>query len=330
MSPYNAETGRFDAAIVPAGQHFVRSNFAFPALGPGHRVAVGGAVAEPLLLDPRTLAATRSLIVTLECAGNGRTGMAPLPTGEPWGAGAVGTAVWSGVPLADVLARAVPRDDAIEVLVEGADRGAPDEGGAAIPFARSLPIAEALSRDVLLATEMNGSPLPLEHGAPLRLVVPRAYGMASVKWVARIEVLARPFDGHFQRARYRLIDARGAARELGPMRVKSLIVAPAAGATVPRGSARVWGWAWSGGGEVVRVELAVGGGERWVDATLEPSFGPHAWRRWSAEILVERPGRHVLRSRATDATGATQPARAEWNALGYANHAVATVMFDAR
>lgn len=152
---------------------------------------------------------------------------------------------------------------------------------------------------------------------------------AAPKQELSFSSLVRPFAGHFQTRRYRLVDERGVARDLGPMRVKSRIVAPARGAVVRCGPLPVWGWAWSGAAEVTRVEIAVGGGERWVDATLEPPFAPHAWRRWIAEIFVDRPGRHVLRARASDASGASQPHRGEWNAFGYANNEIAMVTFDA-
>jgi DMSO/TMAO reductase YedYZ molybdopterin-dependent catalytic subunit len=259
----------------------------------------------------------RSLTVTLECAGNGRTSMAPLPEGEPWGQGALGTAVWKGVPLAKVLARAGLRPDVVEVLIEGAD------GEGRKRFARSLPMSKALHPDTLLALEMNGAPLTRSHGAPVRLIVPGWYGMASVKWVSRIEALTEPFEGHYQRERYVYDLSDGRAPEpVTRMRVKSMITSPEEGTRVAPGRVVVQGMAWSGERRVVQVELAVDGGESWRQATLLEAPRPSAWVRWAFTWENAAPGRHTLRARATDEAGETQPEAALWNRLGYGNNAV--------
>src|SRR5688572_27819613 len=202
--------------ITPAGPHFVRSHFPPPSLDHAtHRLRIDGAVAQPgsfSLADLRKRA-RRTGVVTLECAGNGRRAFTPPTPGEPWGERAVSTAIWTGVSLRDLLDDAVVRDDVREVLFEGADRGAPERGHMAIPYQRSLPIDVALDRDTLIAFEMNGGPIPRRHGGPVRLIVPGWYGMASVKWLERIEPLARPFDGFFQRERYQYDDSDRVAPE---------------------------------------------------------------------------------------------------------------------
>src|SRR5262249_6134293 len=149
-----------------------------------------------------------------------RLGMAPLPPGEPWGRGAVSTAIWTGVPLRSLLERVGLRDDAIEILAEGADG-----------FARALPIEDALDPSTLLAFEMNGRPLPIEHGAPLRLVVPAWYGMASVKWLVRLRVLTVAYTGFFQKDRYVYDGQEPVTRK----RVESRIARPRADEIVARG-----------------------------------------------------------------------------------------------
>lgn len=330
-APLNAETPADALAepITPTDSAYVRTNFPVPALGDDHRIAVGGAVAHPatLSLDALRGLPTRTVVATMECAGNDRLGIRPLPGGEPWRTGAVSTVRWTGVPLAELLRRAAPAADAVEVLATGADAGPRADAEGTVTFARSLPLADALDPDVLVALAMNDEPLPPLHGAPARLVVPGWYGMASVKWLARLDVLRTPYDGYFQRRRYVYDDADG-VRPVTRMRVKSAIVAPAEGARVAAGRVRVWGWAWSGGVAVTEVAVAVGGDGPWQAAALEAPPSPHAWTRWALTLDLP-PGRHVLRSRATDATGATQPETPPWNRLGYGNNAVRAVVVDA-
>src|SRR3989442_4221437 len=204
--PLNAETplAALEEALTPESQFFVRSHFRRNDLATRkHGLEVVGAVEQPLRLNMADLEAmgTRTLAVTVECAGNGRTGLQPLPAGEPWGLGAVSTARWTGVPLRAVLESALPRPRAVEVLAIGADRGRLPDVADEIPFARSLPLVKARDPDTLLALQMNGRPILQEHGAPIRLIVPGWYGMASVKWLERLEGLAEPFCGYFQLGR---------------------------------------------------------------------------------------------------------------------------------
>ena len=145
--------------------------------------------------------------VTLECAGNGRARLHPRPVSQPWLVEAVGTAEWTGTPLAPLLREAGIDADAVDVVFTGADHGV--ERGVEQDYQRALPLAEALRAEVLLAYEMNGAPLPAQHGFPLRLVIPGWYGMAHVKWLTRITVLAEPFDGYQNAVAYRLKARRG-------------------------------------------------------------------------------------------------------------------------
>jgi DMSO/TMAO reductase YedYZ molybdopterin-dependent catalytic subunit len=328
-SPFNAEIApaALSSPITAAGAHYVRAHFGPPPLDPRqHRIGVDGAVAHPFALTMPELRALpqRSVTVTLECAGNHRGLMMPLPAGEPWLRGAVSTASWSGPPLGLVLERAGVRDDAVEIVVTGADRGQP-EGEPTTRYARSLPLDVAHSGHVILALEMNGRPLPIEHGAPVRLIVPGWYGMASVKWVAHIAALTESFTGWFQSERYVYVHG-GERHPVDLMRVKSMLVHPGELATVPRGRIVAWGWAWSGAAAITAVDVALDDGA-FVPARLEPPLAPHAWRRFSIELDVSAAGRHSLRSRAHDAAGRVQPPRPEWNEQGYGNHAVQTTLF---
>jgi DMSO/TMAO reductase YedYZ molybdopterin-dependent catalytic subunit len=329
-APFNAETGHAALApsITPAEAHYVRCNFDVPELDAAeHLVAVEGAVADAYTVPASELSSLpqRSVTVTLECAGNGRLGMSPLPPGEPWLAGAVATASWSGVPLATLLDRAGLRDDVIEILISGADRGMPAGSRAETRFARALPLDKATDPNVILAVEMNGRPLPIEHGAPVRLIVPGWYGMASVKWVARIAALTEPFEGWFQRDRY-MYERDHEKRPVDVIRVKSTIVTPEAGRGVARGRVLVWGWAWSGAAPIAVVELSLDGSD-WEPTTLDAPLAPHAWRRFTHVLDIDEPGRHVVRARARDAAGRVQPDVAPWNRLGYGNNAIQPVPF---
>lgn len=320
--PLNAET-RLSAQrgpLTPNARFYVRCHFALPA--PPSRLAVDGSVAQSLSLSLDEIRALprRTLAVTLECAGNGRASLDPPVEGEQWGFGAVSTAEWTGTPLAGVLERARPKRGSREVLFRGADEGTPRDLGRRIAYERSLPLAHALHEDTLLAYEMNGEALPAEHGAPLRLVVPGWYGMASVKWLARVSVTTRQFQGFYQRSRY--VVGRRPLRAIEP---RAIISWPQDGEVVVRGRHRVRGYAWSGGGPPVTVELSVDAGATWDRAELTGPATPYAWREWHHDWEAREPGAVTLAARTWDATGATQPAVPKWNELGYANNAVQRV-----
>ena len=315
--------------ITPAGLHYLLIHYDIPAVDPAAwRLEVGGNVHTPLVLSLDDLRARPlvSLAVTLECAGNGRALLEPRPISQPWLVEAVGNAEWTGTPLRGVLEGAGVGDGSVEVLFTGLDRGV--EGDVEQDFERSLPLDEAMREEVLLAYEMNGQPLLPQHGFPLRLIVPGWYGMTHVKWLKRITVLTQPFDGYQQARSYRL---RRAEEEPGEpvtrMPPRSLMVPPGIPDFLTRkrflesGPCVLSGRAWSGGGEVVRVEVSPDGGRTWSDAALEQPLSPFAWRGWNFEWDAQ-PGEHELSSRATDATGASQPLEPVWNLGGYANNAV--------
>ncbi|HUS15346.1 MAG TPA: sulfite oxidase [Chloroflexia bacterium] len=333
--PFNAETPPTALApgATPTPLFYVRTNFAPPSVAAEDwRLTVGGAVARPLTLDLAALHAlpSRTLPVTLECAGNDRIGLQPLPEGEPWGGGAVSTGIWRGTPLARVLAHAGLGAGVVEVLFTGADSGARAGHAGPVPYARALAPADALAPDVLLAYELNGAALPAAHGGPVRLLVPGWYGMASVKWLAGITALTAPFSGHFQTERYVYhYPDTGEIVPVDRIRVKARITAPVPGAVLAAGPQQISGLAWAGAGPVARVEVSVEGGGAWQPAHLgDPPDSPYAWQPWTFAWTPTRPGRHVLRARATDAAGTVQPDAARWNRLGYGNNSVQVVVVD--
>lgn len=337
-SPFNAEASfaRLRTPITPNESFYVRSNFAIPTLHhEDYRFTVGGAVQRELdlSLDELKALGTRTITTVMECAGNNRLALFPLPSGEPWHIGAVSAARWTGIPLRAVIERAGVGAGVVEILAIGADHGKPKDGSGDIPFARSLPLEKALDPDTLLAYEMNGEPLPRDHGAPLRLIVPDWYGMASVKWIQRLEALTEPFTGYYQHNRYVLdYDDGTPPSPVRRMQVKSIITSPLDGDTVPLGSITVRGQAWSGEGEVVKVEVSIDGGGAWQEARLlaapdnDDAQGTHTWQEWEFEWDVDVAGRRALRSRATDSQGNVQPDAGRWNKYGYVNNAVRPII----
>jgi len=316
--------------VTPVGLHYLLTHYDIPAVDTASwRLEVGGLVERPfsLSLDDLRERPAVEVVSTMECAGNGRVHVEPHVVSQPWLLEAVGTARWRGATLAPLLEEAGIGEGAVEVLFEGLDRGV--EGDEEQSYARSLPLAEALRSDVLLAYDVNGVPLPPQHGFPLRLLVPGWYGMTSVKWLARISVLDHPFDGYQQRHSYRLRQEEGETGEpLSLIQIRALMVPPGIpefltrARVVQAGECVLEGRAWSGEAEVAGVEVSADGGETWAEAALEPdSLGRWAWRgwryAWSADL-----GEHELCCRACDEAGNVQPLESSWNLGGYANNAV--------
>lgn len=322
--------------ITPAGMHYLLVHFDVPhARAEDWRLSVSGLVGEPLTLtldDIKALPAV-TMPVTLECAGNGRTAVTPRTCSMPWFFEAVGTAEWTGTPLHHVLDQAGLSQDAVEIAFFGADRGF--DRGIEHDYGRSLTPDKAMSDEVLLCYEMNGMPLLPQHGFPLRLLVPGWYGMASVKWLNRIEVLDHAFQGHQQVGTYRYRqDADDEGRPVDVIRVRSLMVPPGIPdwytrrRMVDAGAVEITGRAWSGSAiEVHRVEFAVDG--VWQEARLEPRAGDYAWAKWTCTWQAE-PGEHVLACRATDAGGNVQPLEQVWDNSGFGNNVVQQVAVTVR
>ena len=332
-APLNAELTYQQqvGVITPNHAFYVRNHFPVPTLDLATwQLTIAGAVAQPtvLTLADWQMLPRRSLVVTMECGGNGRIGMHPTAQGEPWGYGAVSTAEWSGVPLHAILAATGIAPEAVEILVTGADAGVVPEVGQHIAYARSLSVAQALHPDTLLADTMNGEPLPPNHGFPVRLIVPGWYGMAAVKWVTRIEALRTPFAGFYQRDRYVLVyPEQGDAPPipLTTMGVRALITTPAEGATLATGTIPMCGVAWSGAAPIDAVQVSVDDGATWQEATWTSAASQYAWRTWEFRWQAMHAGPVRLRSRAIDTAGTQQPEAITWNTLGYANHSIQAV-----
>jgi DMSO/TMAO reductase YedYZ molybdopterin-dependent catalytic subunit len=295
------------------------------------RLRLGGRVERPLELTLAELQArpAQTQTVTLECAGNGRAFLSPHVASQPWLSEAVGTAAWTGTPLAPLLEEAGLLPDALEVVFTGLDRGL--QGGVEHAYERSLPVADAQRGDVLLAYAINGQPLPPQHGWPLRVIVPGWYGMTHVKWLASIRVDAEPFRGWQQEDAYRLHQSEDdPGTPVTRMLPRALLAPPGIPDFFSRsrfldaGPCLLAGRAWSGWAPVMRVEVSVDGGAHWEDAVLEEPLAEYAWRGWRYDWDA-RPGEHELCCRATDGAGNVQPAEPAWNLGGYCNNAVQRV-----
>jgi DMSO/TMAO reductase YedYZ molybdopterin-dependent catalytic subunit len=316
---------------TPIGMHYLLIHFDIPAADADTwSIAVGGMVEQPLSLSIDDLRARPSITmpVTLECAGNGRARLDPRPLSQPWLDEAIGTATWTGTRLAPILEEAGLEPDAVEVVFRGADHG--EQGGVEHDYERSLSIADATREEVILAYELNGQPLPPQHGFPVRLLVPGWYGMTSVKWLRSITAVAEQFDG-FQMWAYRLRQhEEDEGTPVTRIMPRALMIPPgfpeffSRSRIVDAGPVTLQGRAWSGWGTVSRVEVSVDGGASWMEARLAEPIGKHAWRGWTYEWTPD-PGEHQLMVRASDEAGNVQPLKQPWNHHGLSNNLVQRV-----
>ncbi len=283
---------------TPNIDFFIRNHFSTPKIGgDGWNLEISGMVSKPLRLTYSDLLLGSSVrrTITMECAGN-----------RP-GGGGVGTAVWSGLSLAELLNQAGVRTGANTVIFHGADSGDVENLPARTHFARAIPLEKAMDTSTLLAYEMNGEPLPAEHGFPLRALVPGWYGMDSVKWLSRVEISDRPFKGYFQQEEYVSLKANGERRPITRMLVNSKFLRPSEGEEIPAGTYQVEGAAWAGENSITKVELRVNAAGAWQPATLSAPVTRMVWTPWRYIWQIPRPGQYTLEVRATDNDGHTQP-----------------------
>jgi DMSO/TMAO reductase YedYZ molybdopterin-dependent catalytic subunit len=339
--PKNLEApfDRIDSFLTPTELFYIRSHFPAPHLDPdSYRLRIDGAVKHPFTLSYEQLRSmpSETRVATLECAGNSRVFLVPPVQGAQWELGAVGNAEWTGVPLRALLERADVREDACEIVLEGADRGIPKEEPAPphpISYARSLPRDKAFQREVLIAYQMNGRDLSRDHGYPVRAIVPGHYGMASVKWLTGIQALSEPFHGYWQTSDYAYwasIDGKPVRRALGEMKLKSEIARPRVYETlVPNRIYTVFGAAWAGETDVTEIAVSTDGGQTWAEAEFLDPVRRHAWRRWKFGWLTsKKPGQYTLLARAKDAGGFLQPYGHDLNYGSYViNHSLPIEVF---
>jgi DMSO/TMAO reductase YedYZ molybdopterin-dependent catalytic subunit len=329
-NPLDAETSvrEFTSFLTPTSRFFVRSHFGPPppeAVSEANwKLRVDGLVERSREFTLKDLREMESVTITavVQCSGNGRAHHRPKVPGVQWDRGAVGNAQWTGVRLRDVLTRVGVMTDGKHVQLRGADRPVV----ASVPlFTRSIPLAKALHPDTILAYEMNGRPLPLLHGAPLRVITPGWMADSCTKWLTDITVQAEEAKGYYMQTAYRVPTTpvepgstpNVQSAPVEAMVVKSLIAAPQEGETVKEGHVTVQGVAWGGEAKVVKVEVSVDEGKTWDPARLVGEDHPYAWRQWQFIWPAKTGGTFTILCRATDARGDVQPATSPWNPSGF-------------
>ena len=340
--PLDLETpvSALDQLRTPNDLFFVRSHFGAPAVAPGPwSVDVSGLVDRPMSLTRAELDrfAWVKVVAVLQCSGNGRVNFRPKVPGAVWDRGAVGNAEWAGVRFADVMTRCGLKAGAAHVHFLGAD-GPPSPKTPA--FLRSVPLEKALHPDTLLALEMNGEPLPILHGGPIRLVVPGWAGNHWMKWVRSITVSDAEAPGFYMQTGYKRPKVPAPPNvvlkptdlvSVTALNVKSLITWPLEGARLQQGRQEIRGVAWTGEGHVTKVEVAFGGTDaepRWRSAAIVGDATPWGWRPWRIAVDAVPRGSVVARARATDSNDGTQPDVTPWNRSGYLWNGVDRVTFE--
>jgi sulfite oxidase len=321
--------------ITPLDRFYIRSHFDRPKVDLSTwKLSIGGLTGKPrdfTLADLEKLEQV-TIEAVLQCAGNGRGLFRPRMPGVQWMKGAMGNAEWTGVRVRDLLRAASPKKEAKHLELRGADVPLLKTP----PFVRGIPIEKALHPDTLIALKMNGKPLPPAHGAPARIVVPGWVGDDWVKWITNLTLLAEEPKGFYYEKAYRYPITPGAPGEAVPpektqpmtqLPVKS-VIALAARSQLPAGSQEIRGVAFSGEASIAKVEVSLDGGA-FTPAALDEKPTKYGWRVWSAKLDLA-PGKHVIRSRATDENGAAQPETAVWNPPGYLHNAIDSVEIEAR
>lgn len=337
---YETPVALFRDAYTPNDAFYVRWHMGVPELGLADwRLRVAGPAAksprEFTQAELRRRFKAHEVTAVNQCSGNRRGLFTPHVPGVQWGYGAMGNAIWRGVRLKDVLESAGIATGALEVQADGADLPAlsgPD-------FVKSLPMWKALEADTLIAFEMNGEPLSRWHGFPARLVVPGWTATYWVKALTELRVLDRPFDGFWMKTAYRVPrDLFGPSRfesqdgeknsPITAIRVNSLVVEPAPGATLPAGRrAEFLGIAWDGGSGIREVEVSPDGGNSWRAAMLGGDLGPYSWRQWRHSYTPIEPGAFTLMARARARDGSTQAGSLIPNPAGYHHNVVQKVEY---
>ncbi len=337
--PPNYETplAYLDGAFTPNDAFFVRYHLAAipDKVEPERwRIEIGGDAAQSpyglSLAELKNGYAPVEVAAVCQCSGSRRGFSEPHVPGVQWGLGAVGNARWKGARLKDVLAKAGLRKEALEIVVDGADGPVLDKTP---DFVKSIPVWKALDESTIIAYEMNGEPLPLLNGAPVRLVVPGWTATYWMKHLTSIRAVAQPFDGFWMKSAYRIPTGKfpliehfqsqvtAANEPITEMVVNSLITAPAAGHRAKHGEPiELRGVAWDGGYGIRSVEVSSDGGKSWMEASLGQDHGRFAFRPWSFRFTPAQPGTYSLMARASNAAGQTQVEKLIFNPAGYHNN----------
>lgn len=324
-----------DEWITPEQFFFLRNHYDYPPITPASfTLPFEGSVWNPGFFHFQQLLQmpSKTIVFPLECSGNKRKFFKPDTFGTQWDDGAISQIIWTGVPLRNLLNIVGVKPTAKEVVFEGYDYGKIAGLDGDYPFARSLPMEVALHPDTLIAYSLNHKPITYKHGYPLRVVVPKWYAMASVKWLKRITVIDHPFEGPYQKLDYHYFPNQDNDEGKVPvttMRVNSIIQQPLPQSRLDAGVHNIYGIAWTGEGRIEKVEISFDEGRTWEKTLLKQNQEqPYAWSFWSYKWDVSKKGQYTIMIRATDTTGREQPINVEWNRLGYGYNAVSVINLE--
>ncbi|MDQ0255142.1 DMSO/TMAO reductase YedYZ molybdopterin-dependent catalytic subunit [Evansella vedderi] len=318
--------------IISYEYFYLRNHFNYPTLKEENFFfSIGGEVTQPqtfhlydLLQMPK-----RKVLMLLECAGNKRSKFEPKVYGEQWEEGAISQGVWEGVSLKDLFQYTGLKAQAKEIVFEGYDFGEDKSKGKYLSYKRSLPLSKALHEDTIIAYKYNDQPISLKHGAPFRLIVPHWYGMASVKWVKSMDVVSYSFQGPYQTEDYVYYpyeDSDIDAYPVTTINVNSIIKAPLNFSILKKGEHTIKGIAWTGMGNVRKVELSLDHGQTWMEAKIEQEIKSHySWVSWTFLWEFHKPGEYTLLCRAIDSHNRAQPMEAFWNRKGYGYNRISEI-----
>jgi sulfite oxidase len=316
---------------TPEDYFYKRNHFPYPEIQKNaFELSIEGEVHRPMVFSLQDLLSlpSKEIAMVMECAGNKRAFFEPKVFGEQWEMGAMSQGVWKGVPLAELLKYTGVTFRVREVVFEGHDYGYRIDLNGEYRFARSLPIDKAIHPDTIIAYEYNGKPIPFKHGYPIRLIVPQWYGMASVKWLRKITLIANTFNGPFQAIDYMYYpkDNDIGKTPVTRINVNSTILQPHDLAQLDTGIHTVFGIAWTGMGTISEVEISLDQGGTWEKTQLYQDLNSmYGWTYWSYKWYAEKKGEYVLMARAKDTYGRMQPSNAFWNRKGYGFNAISSV-----
>jgi DMSO/TMAO reductase YedYZ molybdopterin-dependent catalytic subunit len=330
LKPENQETPIqfIENDFISNNLFYRRNHFTYPKLTySNYFLPINGLVTTPLLLSMQNILQlpSKTLEVVLECSGNKRSLFEPKVFGEQWGKGAISQGIWKGVPLRTLLGYSGIMEGAKEVVVEGYDFGKRTDIDKVFSYTRSLPLEKALHPDTIIAYEFNNQPLSFKHGFPFRLIVPQWYGMASVKWIKQISVIAAHFTGPFQNIDYMYYPNQEndeGAHHVTTMNVNSTIQRPLDMARLNKGKNVIRGMAWTGKGIITKVEISTDSGHTWSEAQVGDSKSGYKWVPWSYEWNPVEKGMFTVMSKASDSFGQTQSTKPYWNRNGYGYNAI--------
>ena len=334
LSPENQESPIhfIDRHITPEEYFYIRNHFEYPKWSDElYQLSIIGEVQQSLTFSYKDILmnSNKSIHVVLECAGNKRRYFEPKVYGEAWEDGAISHGVVSGISLRDILKLTGIKDDAKEVIFEGADYGKRTDLKGEYHYARSLPLEKALYDDVIIATKLNNKPLSYKHGYPMRLIVPGYYAMASVKWLRRIIVTKERFKGPFQEIDYNYYPYKESDLEKIPVttiNVNSIIQQPLDYSKLSTGYHLIYGLAWTGEGNIIHVEISFDGGKTWEKANLiQDQLQPYSWVKWYYRWKVDKKGEYRILSKASDSHSRVQPEQPMWNRKGYGYNSFYTI-----